>query len=416
MSETNKKVAIYIVPRSSYAWRGNEAGWITTAGWAAAGQELWGESIVATTDGLFAPKECMLFPRGKAPKRTTGKSKLGVFRKLIPEVLITAYKDWNLKRSKPAIWPIETASELEEKQVQMVWQRHDLFPGPGRRLADKLGVPLVTSVEAAAVWEAKKWGVHRPIWGNWLERKYEAKSLQESDLVSCVSEEVRQKVIDLGIAASKVIVSHNRVDSTVFHPGIVGAEIRNELGLNGKTVLGWTGSFRNFHGLPTVVRAFKKVNKNHPDTVLLLVGEGSEYDRIKALAKELGVEDKVVMPGKKAFVQIPDYVASFDIALVSAQSAEGFHYSPLKLREYLALGKPIIAPKAGNLPELFEDGKDLLLYDTGDEDHLANQMLRLVSNTEMRKDFSENAMRLFEIEGTWIHELKKVCDILKLPY
>jgi glycosyltransferase involved in cell wall biosynthesis len=410
-----KRTSIFIVPRASTAWKGNEAGWITASGWASAGQQLWGEALVATTDGIFSPQESILFPRTLGGA-STSRSKKKPFRKLVPEFLITGYKDWKLKNSKPHTWPIEQDTRLNDRQVMMVWERHDLFPGPGRRLANKLRIPLVTSVEAAVVWEARKWGVTRPLWGQWLEKNVEAKSLKQSDLVSCVSEEVKEKVIAMGVDPNKVIVSPNRVDASVFHPGVDGSAIEKNYNLKNKKVLGWTGSFRSFHGLDTLVSAFKQVHIRHPDALMILVGDGLEFEKIKQLASDNGLENLIIFPGKQPFTSIPSFVATFHVALVSARSAEGFHYSPLKLREYLAAGKAVIAPRAGNLPDLFLDGRDLSFYHAGDATDLAGKINQLLEDQNMHRLLTKNALALFESEGTWIHELKKVCERLNISY
>jgi len=409
------RTSVFIVPRPSTAWRGNEAGWITSSGWAAAGQHVWGEALVATTDGVFTPQESMLFPRG-AVNQLTGPSKLGIYRKLIPEFLITAYKDWTLKRSKPSLWPVENEKVLAGKQVMMVWERHDLFAGPGRRLADRLQVPLVISVEAPAVWEAAKWGTTRPLWGRWLEKNFEARSLQGADLVSCVSDEVREKVIQMGVASERVVVSPNRVDSSLFHPNVNGSEVALKYNLKNKRVVGWTGSFRNFHGLESVLQAFKKVHKQFSDVVLMLVGDGQEFEKTKKTVQQLNLESAVVFTGRQPFTSIPSFVANFHIALVSAASAEGFHYSPLKLREYLATGRAVIAPKAGNLATLFKDGKDLLFYEAGNADDLAVKISILLENNELHTALVRQSISLFEKEGTWVHELKIVCDRLGISH
>jgi glycosyltransferase involved in cell wall biosynthesis len=416
--EHKNLTSIFIVPRGSSEWKGNEAGWITASGWAAAGEQLWGDAVVTTTDGLFNPRESRLFPRGNenSPERSSSSSTKKSIRKLVPEVFITAYKDWRLKNSQPEVWPIEEKGVLGDKEVVMVWERHDLFSGPGRRLADKYKVPLVTSVEALAVWEAEKWGVKRPIWGKYLENKVEAKSLKASDLVCCVSQEVKDKVVSMGIPENKVIVTPNRVDATLFNPEIDGAEIEEQYNLKGKKVLGWTGSFRSFHAIDNIINAFSIVHKKHPDTLLMLVGDGKEYDEIAWMVKENNLSDAVIMPGKKAFTDIPKYVANFYISLVSARSSEGFHYSPLKLREYMGAGKAVIAPKAGDIPTLFNDGSDLLLYEAGNYNSLAEKMLTLLENPELHKVLVNNSIRWFEKEGSWTHELKRVCDILKIQY
>ncbi len=408
------KCGIFIVPRSSYEWKGNEAGWITTAGWASAGQQLWGEAIVTTTDGVFSPQKAMLFPQKSenAPK----KSRYRVLRHFVPEVAITALKDYNLKKSKPRQWPIERNGTLKGKEVKMIWQRHDLFPGPGRKLADKFQVPLVTSVEALAVWEARKWGVKRPIWGRLLEDRVEAKALMESDLICCVSQEVKDKVISLGIPEEKVIITPNRVDSTLFNPDIDGSPVSNKYQLQDKIVLGWTGSFRGFHALDNVISAFDMIHRKYPQTVLMLVGDGLEFEPVKAMIAERKLDDAVIMPGRKKFNEIPDFVANFDISIVSARSAEGFHYSPLKLREYMAAGKPVVAPNAGDLPDIFTDGEDLLLYEAGNPRSLAEKILMLIEDPAKHRQLQENAKNWFKNEGAWVHELKKVCDILKISY
>jgi glycosyltransferase involved in cell wall biosynthesis len=410
-----KRAGIFIVPRASTAWRGNEAGWITASGWASAAQQLWGHAIVATTDGIFTPQQSMLFPRGEGVARKKG-GRFGLFRKLVPEFLITGVKDIQLKRSKPKEWPIERQSLLDNITPMIVWERHDLFAGPGARLAKSLQVPFVLSVEAPTVWEAKKWGVHRPIWGNYLEKYFESRSLQKADLVCCVTEEVQAKVISMGVKPENAIVCHNRVDSTLFHPGVSGDPIRRIHRLESNRVIGWTGSFRSFHGLDTVVKAFEMVNLNHPDTVLMLIGDGLEFESTKNLVSQLNLSQKVIFTGKKPFVEIPSYVAAFDIALVSASSAEGFHYSPLKLREYLACGKPVIAPRAGNLPEIFKDGSDLVLYEAGNARDLAAHINQLLESDALRKELTDNAIDFFKVEGTWVHELKRVCDKLRIPY
>jgi glycosyltransferase involved in cell wall biosynthesis len=162
--------------------------------------------------------------------------------------------------------------------------------------------------------------------------------------------------------------------------------------------------------------AFQAVHQSHPETVLMLIGEGMEFERIRKLAIELNLTNSVILPGRQSFTSIPNFLATFTIALVSAGSAEGFHYSPLKLREYLATGKAVVAPKAGDLPSLFRHGEDVLLYDAGSVDDLATKMRLLLENHELRIAMEGNAKALFERDGTWVHELKRVCDKLNINY
>ncbi len=406
-----KKISIFIVPRLSTAWQGNEAGWITSSGWATAGEQLWGEAVVGTIDGIFKPSETRLFPRNVGSETNSANNNL--IRKLAPEFLITAYKDLRLYQSKKGVWPIEREELFLDKKITLVWERHDLFPGPGRRLADKYNVPLVLSVEAPVVWEAAKWGVSRPGWGKWLETRFEAQSLRSADLVSCVSDEVKQKVLQLGVSPQKIIVSHNRVDSSLFNQFVDGQAIARKYNLVNKRAIGWTGSFRSFHGLDTVLKAFKIVRQRFNEIILVLVGAGQEFDRVKELINEYKLTDAVLLTGKQPFTVIPQFIANFYISIVSAASADGFHYSPLKLREYLAVGSATIAPRAGDLTALFKDGTDLLFYSAGDETDLADKMVLLLEDQSLHDRIVKNAIKISE-EGTWLHELRRIAEILNI--
>ena len=358
-NQTKPKSCVFIVPRSSYSWKGNEAGWISVAGWANAAKELWEEVFIGTTDGVFSPEEVRSFPR----KRNEDENILySLTRRFIPEVLITAVKDLRLKVSKPIFWAIEKDKNFSKTSPQLVWQRHDLFSGPGYKLSKKYNIPLVTSVEALVVWEAEKWGVHRPIWGKWLERRSELKSLKKSDLICCISEEVQEKIISLGVSRSKVVVTSNKVDPRFFHPLVDGSGIREEFDLKDKLVIGWAGSFRKFHGLEDVVVAFEIILKKFPQARLLLVGNGLEFDAIQELVSRRNLSDFVILTGRKKIEDIPKYIAAMDIAVVSAKSATGFHYFPLKLAEYMALGKAVIAPAAGDLPKIFRENSDIMFF------------------------------------------------------
>lgn len=405
-----ENTALFIVPRGSSEWKGNEAGWITASGWAGAAGKIFGTSYIATTDGIFSPDESIEFPKGKRDSNISKKPSR--IRKFIPEIVITAYKDYKLKDSKPKVWPVEEEKFLKDKNVKFVWERHDLFPGPGRKISKKLNVPFVISVEALAVWEAKKWGVKRPLWGKWLEKNVESKSLKCADLICCVSREIKDKVISMGIKEDKVIVTPNRVDSLLFNPEVKDNSIFEKYHLKGKIVFGWTGSFRSFHGLESVVNAFKLVKEKKPNAILFLVGDGQEFDKIQGLVSKLNLEEDVIFAGRKKFIEVPSYVTNFDICLVSAKSAQGFHYSPLKLREYLALGKAVIVPNAGDLSSNFNDRKDVLMYMPGDVKDLAEKMLLLISDELLKQTLEKNALHWFNTEGSWVHELDRICKIL----
>ncbi|PAM94769.1 hypothetical protein B4N84_10920, partial [Flavobacterium sp. IR1] len=102
-----------------------------------------------------------------------------------------------------------------ENGVSLVWEQHDLFPGKGYEMAKKYNAPFAIYVHAPQVWESQKWGVKRPIWGKILERM-EAKSLQRADHIACVSQQVADKLEEMGIPKEKILVSPMAMDPYLY--------------------------------------------------------------------------------------------------------------------------------------------------------------------------------------------------------
>ncbi|NJW53460.1 glycosyltransferase [Salinimicrobium oceani] len=388
------------MPRSSSAWEGAEALWITAAGWAVAAEQILGKAVVVTSDKISKPKEVYNFPLIREKNRR----KARVWEQFIPVFFKIFYHDlltWKKNRN----WGIIEKLEVEREDVKLVWEKHDLYKGPGRKLADELGVPLISYVHAPVVWEASRWGVKRFFWGRFLEN-LEAKNLRKADIVAVVSEEVRNKVLKMGVPANKIIISPMAVDISLFSKGY-SEHILDELKLEDKFVIGWTGSFRNFHGLDHVIKAFKKVVTEHSHARLMLIGDGAERLRSEDLVDALNIRDKVIFTGRKKFRDIPCLISLFDMAIVSARSAEEFHYSPLKLREYMAAGKPVLAPKAGEITSTFKEGESIKLFDAGDINSIRQGITFFLEDPESRKRIACNGYNFIKIAGTWEIEVKK---------
>ncbi|MEM8939341.1 MAG: glycosyltransferase family 4 protein [Bacteroidota bacterium] len=399
----SKNIALFIMPRSSKAWKGSEALWITVAGWARAAERKFGNAAVVTTDDMVTASEAMDFPRGLSSHHKA-KSR---FIKFLPEVFKTFLKDlrqYRYSRNKSHYQKFR--SEFKEHPI-FIWEHHDIFPGLGRKIADQFGVPLITYVHAPQVWEASKWGVKRPIWGQWIEKRFEAESLRRTDLVACVSEEVAQKLKAMGIQEKKILVSPMAVDQDRFLSIERDDSLISAMNLKDKFVVGWTGSFRRFHGVDILVRAFKRLFDINQKVALLLVGDGHGKQEIKELVRSLGISETVVFAGRKNFSEIPKYVALFDAAVVSANSKEGFHYSPLKLREYMCGGVPSLAPDAGEIPYVFKHKENIFMYKTGDVDDLFFKLNEVLHDAKLRNSVGENGQGFILNNGTWDHELNR---------
>lgn len=396
--------AVVLMPRPSTEWAGAAALWVTAAGWAGAAQRRFGSAWVVTPDATATPDVALGYTRNQsgvaAPPAKRSR----------PEILArTAVKDVREFVRSRRTGHVGTGP-WDDSDLVMVWQHHDLFHTAGLGLARARGVPLVSFVHAPQVWEAARWGLRRPGWGRLLERYGEAPQLRASDVVACVSDSVAGEMARFGVVDDRVVVTPMAVDADRFSPEVSGRGVRAEYGLADHLVIGWTGSFRGFHGLDEAIRAFASAARSLPSARLLLVGDGAERPAIEHLTSEMDLADRVVFTGGVSNARVPEMVAAMDVALVTARADEAFHYSPLKMREYMACAKTVVAPRVGEVPGFIEHRRSGLLYDPGTAGDLADCLVRAAKDADLRADLGERARQVILDRGTWNVQLARVVE------
>jgi glycosyltransferase involved in cell wall biosynthesis len=148
------------------------------------------------------------------------------------------------------------------------------------------------------------------------------------------------------------------------------------------------------HGLEQAIEAFAIVARTDPEARLLLLGDGAELERLQRLTAALGIRDAVVFAGAKPYDVVPAYLAAMDATVVTARTAADSHSSPLKLREYLAAGRAVVAPRVGDVDRTVTDDVDALFYETGDVAGFAAQLLRLRNDRDLRARLGATGRRL----------------------
>jgi glycosyltransferase involved in cell wall biosynthesis len=144
-------------------------------------------------------------------------------------------------------------------------------------------------------------------------------------------------------------------------------------------VLGFVGFVRDWHGLDAVIAAMAADRATRLE--LVIVGEGPAVTALRAQAEALGAAERVRFTGLAAHEAIPALVAGFDIALQPRVVA---YASPLKLFEYMAAGKAIVAPDQPNIREVLTDGETAVLFDPTVPDAMWEAIRRLVADPLLR--------------------------------
>lgn len=290
---------------------------------------------------------------------------------------------------------------------QAIYQRHTAFNIAGAVLSRALHVPLVLEYNSSEIWKGRYWGGLR------LERAaklVERINLESAARVIVVSRVLRDELVASGVSADRIVVNPNGVDPTIFRADVAGIELRQRLGLESNVVVGFSGTFGAWHGIPTLAAAVPLVLSARPNVRWLLIGDGP----LRALVDRAAEEDsdgRVLRTGMVPHAEMPTYLAACDV-LVSphGRQADGgeFFGSPTKLYEYMAAGRPIVASRIGQIAEVLEDEVTALLIEPDDPHALAAAIVRLVDDACLRARLGSGARRAAEQRHTWHQNAEQV--------
>ena len=139
--------------------------------------------------------------------------------------------------------------------------------------------------------------------------------------------------------------------------------------------IGFVGSLRPWHGVMVLVEAFRRLALDDPAYRLVIAGDGPELDKARAALDTSGLSGRATLPGAVPHADVPRIVASFDVA-TAPYTAEQRYFSPLKVIEYLAAARPVVASATGFDDPIVVDGVTALLVDAGDAQDLASAVAR----------------------------------------
>lgn len=284
----------------------------------------------------------------------------------------------------------------QEFKPDFIYERYNLFLLGGALLKRRLHIPLLLEVNAPLVFERSNHSgglvLHR------LARWAEGKAWREADFVLPVTRVLASHVSAYGVPEERIAVIPNGINKTHFAEAPAPEVAKARLGLQGKLVLGFTGFIRDWHAVDRIVDWMASPGAPE-NTVLLIVGDGPVRADLETQARRLGLADRVRFTGVIHRDRVPEHVAAFDIAL---QPAVTPYASPLKLMEYLVLGKAVLAPREPNLLEVLADGLNARMFDGSDPKALWQALDLLCRDDGLRNRLAEEARKTIDRLGlTW---------------
>ena len=296
--------------------------------------------------------------------------------------------------------------------AQALYQRHTAFNCVGALLSRVLGLPFVLEYNSSELWKGRYWGGLRLTRAAALVERI---NLRAADRVVVVSTVLRDSLVAAGTPAAKILVNPNAVDPDQFHPGVPSDPVRQRLGLGTATVIGFSGTFGRWHGIPTLAEVIPRVLDARTDVRFLLIGDGPLRHLVEATIAAHDLHGRVVLPGLVQHAEMPAYLAACDV-LVSphGRQADGgeFFGSPTKLYEYMAAGRPIVASAVGQIADVLANEVSALLVPPDDPAALTAAIIRLVDDGPLRGRLAEAARRAAVERHTWRQNAERVLDAL----
>lgn len=331
---------------------------------------------------------------GKAPERITSDWK-SVLKTLMPRILWETMKDLALVR-----FDRRSAKRLNEVIVRfrpdIIYERAYYCCDSGVRAARANNVPLVLEVNAPFPEEKVYMSGRSLLAGRAAD--VEKRWVRLAKRIVVVSSALKNYLVERGGKADSIIVLPNSValDKIKVNTDQV-LSLREKYGIKEKSVIGFVGSIFPYHGVDVLIRAFSKVEKEFPNTLLMIVGDGYVMPELKSLAQALGCDRKVIFTGNVPHPEVFNYISLFDIATMAKSNWYG---SPVKIFEYGALGKAMVVPDTVPVKDVVTDGVDGLIVQSS-EAAIAEALRKLLSSAEMRMRMGHNFRDKVLKQYTW---------------
>ena len=292
---------------------------------------------------------------------------------------------------------------LRRDRPDVVLVRTSLLNASAVLAARRLDLPLVIEVNAPP--EEPRLYYHQYWHLPWLPERVEYWKMRRADGLVVVSSWIRSYLVErVGLPAHTITVAPNGADVEVFHPGLERDPDLPEAFATAP-VVGFVGSFLPWHGSLVLGRMALSVASSEPDVRFLFVGEGPGLEELRRMVRPLG--EQVLFTGWVPHERVPGLLATFDVAVMPGANP---YSSPLKVIEWMAAGKAVVAPRTGPLEEVIRDGVEGRLFTPGDEEALAAEVRHLVRAAELRQSLGQAAGARVRDSLSWEHNARRVLE------
>jgi len=237
-----------------------------------------------------------------------------------------------------------------------------------------------------------------------------------SDKIICVTEGIKREIARrYRVNEGKLVVIPNGANIELFRP-LDKHECRRKLGLERDAFyIGFVGSFAPWQGLEVLIEAAKQVKEQGYSQIrYILVGDGEQESILRQKVQEYKLEQEILFTGRVAYQEVVYYINACDVAVAPFTKKRNaiIGLSPLKLFEYLACGRPVIASRVDGVKDVIEEGECGYLFEAGDAEELAKRIIQSYQERETLQEMGLRGRRLVEGKYSWRAIAERVAEVL----
>ena len=300
------------------------------------------------------------------------------------------------------LWQVLRVSR-RHRPSGFIYQRYSLNNLAGVLLSARWRVPLILEANGSeAKWRQDFSALHFPR----LAYACEQFILSRSNRISVVSDNAARDLLNSGAPPDRLRTVPNGVDVERF----AGVDPVNLSELDGAFTVCFSGLFYPWHGVRFLAEAFAQLHRERPDARLLLVGEGEEAPAVRAVLARHGALEATHFAGLIPRTEVPRYLAAADVLVSPHANVRDFIGSPIKLFEYMAAGRAIVATRVGQIPDMLRDGETALLVPPEDPQAMAVALARLQDDDDLRARLGATARREAQLGHSWEARVASLLD------
>ncbi len=222
----------------------------------------------------------------------------------------------------------------------------------------------------------------------WVAKILEKRTVRSSDRVIVINDKLKNYAIEMGSHPDQTYLVRAGVDLERFNPHTDGSRVRQQYKIEENDfVLFFMGWLYHFSGLKEVALGLAKIKKKEFSLKLLIVGEGDLYAELKKIRRKYSLQDRIILTGWQPYEKIPELLRASDLCLLPAHDNEVMHnIVPIKIYEYMAAGKPVLATRLPGVMKEFGNNNGIIYVNEARE--VVKRTIELIKNGSLAEQGS----------------------------